>query len=69
MTATHFHDGSALTLREVVEHYARGGEVRTKLSPFMRPLSLTKDDRADMVEFLKALTTRRPVYDLPRPPR
>jgi cytochrome c peroxidase len=69
LTAPYFHDGSALTLREVVEHYARGGDVRTNLSPFMRPLPLTEDDKADMVEFLKALTTRRPVYDLPRLPR
>jgi cytochrome c peroxidase len=33
LTAPYFHDGSARTLEEVVEHYARGGVVRTNLSP------------------------------------
>ena len=69
LTAPYFHDGSALTLRDVVEHYARGGLVKTNLSPLMRPLALTDEDKSELVEFLKALTTRRPVYDPPRLPR
>jgi cytochrome c peroxidase len=69
LTAPYFHDGSAPTLRDVVEHYAGGGVVRTNLSPLMHPLPLTDEDKSDLVEFLKALTTQRPVYDPPRLPR
>jgi cytochrome c peroxidase len=33
LTAPYFHDGSAATLNDVVEHYAKGGVVKTNLSP------------------------------------
>ncbi len=55
-TAPYFHDGSAATLRDVVEHYARGGEVRTNLSPNLKTLSLSEQDKADLVAFLNALS-------------
>jgi cytochrome c peroxidase len=69
LTAPYFHDGSARTLRDVVEHYARGGVIRTNLSPLVHPLPLTDEEKSDLVEFLRALTTRRAVYDPPRLPR
>ena len=69
LTAPYFHDGSAHTLREVVEHYARGGDVKTNLSPLIRPLTLSEAEKADLIAFMKALTTRRGVYDPPRLPR
>lgn len=65
LTAPYFHDGSARTLEEVVEHYARGGEVRTNLSPLVKPLALTVQDRADLVAFMRALTTPRPMFQYP----
>jgi mono/diheme cytochrome c family protein len=40
----YFHDGSAATLEEVVEHYVR-----------VRGLSLTDQQKRDLVEFLKSL--------------
>jgi cytochrome c peroxidase len=69
LTAPYFHDGSAGTLREVVEHYARGGDVKTNLSPLVKPLTLSSTEKDDLVSFMRALTTRRPVYDPPRLPR
>jgi cytochrome c peroxidase len=64
-SAPYFHDGSAKTLEEVVEHYARGGEVRTNLSPHMRPLPLAVEDKDALVAFLRALSTRHPAFVYP----
>lgn len=69
LTAPYFHDGSAKTLMEVVEHYARGGEVKTNLSPNMKPLDLTQQDKEDLVAFLEALTSPQQVVALPTLPR
>jgi cytochrome c peroxidase len=59
LTAPYFHDGSAASLRDVVEYYARGGEDRSNVSPDLRPLKLTEHDKDDLVAFLRALTGRR----------
>jgi cytochrome c peroxidase len=69
LTPPYFHDGSARTLLDVVEHYARGGDVRANLSPLITPLRLSAGEKADLVAFMKALTTRRDVYEPPRLPR
>jgi len=55
-TAPYFHDGSAKTLRDVVLHYARGGEVKSNLSPNMTVGNLSEVEIADLVAFLQALT-------------
>jgi hypothetical protein len=44
LTGPYFHDGSAATLNDVVEHYVRRFR-----------LSLTAREKADLVEFLKSL--------------
>lgn len=56
-TAPYFHDGSAATLEEVVEHYSRGGATDKDLSPNMKPLDLSAQEKADLVAFLRALTS------------
>ena len=62
-TAPYMHDGSQKTLEDVVKFYNNGGrlEKTDPLSPFldggMRPLNLTKEQEADLVQFLKALTS------------
>ena len=58
-TAPYFHDGSAATLREVVEYYARGGEDPTHRSPDIKKLALTEQDKDDLVAFLRALTGKQ----------
>ena len=57
LRAPYFHDGSAATLGEVVEHYARGGDVKTNLSPSMKEVHLSREDKEALVAFLQALTS------------
>jgi cytochrome c peroxidase len=68
-TAPYFHDGSVATLKEVVAHYARGGDVKTNLSPQIKPLPLTGQEQEDLVEFLRSLSSPVGVYDRPVLPR
>ena len=57
LTGPYMHDGSVATLEEVVEFYDQGGGPDKARSPLMRKLNLTAQEKADLVEFLKALTT------------
>jgi len=41
----------------VVDHYSRGGEVKTNLSPDMKPLNLSQREKEDLVAFLQSLTS------------
>lgn len=52
----YFHDGRAKTLEEVVDFYDRGGIPHENLDPRVRPLNLPDDQKADLVEFLEALS-------------
>jgi cytochrome c peroxidase len=54
-TAPYMHDGSEPTLEAVVEFYNRGGNANDWLDPKMLPLDLTDEEKADLVEFMKAL--------------
>lgn len=58
LTSPYFHDGSAATLADVVEHYNRGGDDRGNVSKDVRPLNLSAQDKSDLVAFLGALTGR-----------
>jgi len=63
LTAPYMHDGSLKTLEEVVTFYNNGGRVKETdpvpelLDGGIRPLNLSKEQQADLVEFLKALTS------------
>ena len=52
----YMHDGSLATLEQVVDYYNHGGTPNPSLSPEIRPLGLTAQERGDLVEFLQALT-------------
>jgi cytochrome c peroxidase len=54
----YMHDGSEKTLEDVIAYYDRGGVKNPWLSTDMKPLTLTAQERADLVEFMKALTGR-----------
>jgi cytochrome c peroxidase len=68
VTAPYMHDGSIVSLVDVVAHYERGGRLIEhgkhagdgRLSPykseFVRGFELSDEDRDDLVAFLKALT-------------
>ena len=55
-TGPYMHDGSEKTLAEVVEYYNKGGHKNPTLDADMKPLNLTDQEKADVVEFMKALT-------------
>ena len=68
-TAPYFHDGSASTVEQVVEFYAKGGEVKTNLSANIHPLDLTKQEKEQLVAFLGSLSTPPQPFTLPALPR
>lgn len=57
LTAPYMHDGSELTLESVVEFYDKGGIPNPNLDGGIRPLNLTEDEKKDLVEFMKSLTS------------
>lgn len=54
-TAPYMHDGRFKTLDEVLNHYASGGHPGVNVSPNVRVLKLSKQDRADLLAFLNTL--------------
>ena len=57
LTAPYMHDGSLKTLKEVVEYYDKGGDKNRFLDPAIFPLHLTQQEKADLVEFMRALNS------------
>lgn len=67
-TAPYFHDGSAANLEDVMDHYIRGGDVTTHLSPNMKKLNLNAQEKADIVAFMRALNSNHEPFVLPELP-
>ena len=65
LSAPYFHDGSANTLMEVIDHYVKGGVVKTNLSPNMKALKLSKKEKRNLEKFLLTLTTPVKPFELP----
>jgi cytochrome c peroxidase len=75
VTAPYMHDGSIFTLEEAIDHYAAGGRTiadgpyrgvgrdNPNKSPSIRGFSLTADQRADLVAFLRSLTDEHVLRD------
>ena len=55
-TGPYMHDGRYKTLEEVVEHYDKGGIKNPNLDRRLKPLKLSKQEKQDLVAFLKALS-------------
>jgi cytochrome c peroxidase len=53
----YMHNGSMTTLEEVMEHYNHAGVERESRSDLIRPLKLSKQETADLIEFMKTLTS------------
>jgi cytochrome c peroxidase len=62
------HDGSQKTLEEVVEWYAKGGHPNPNLSDKIKKLELSAQDKSDLVEFMKALSSPFPKVVMDRLP-
>lgn len=60
LTAPYMHDGSMKTLEEVIEHYDKGGDKNPFIDAKIFPLHLTPQEKADLVAFMKALTSQQP---------
>lgn len=56
LTAPYMHDGSMLTLEDVVAFYNRGGVPNPLQDSRIRPLGLSARDQADLLAFLESLT-------------
>jgi len=57
-TAPYMHDGSLASLEDVVEYYNRGGNVNPQLDSELHLLHLSADERRNLVQFLRSLSTR-----------
>lgn len=55
-TAPYMHDGSLATLDGIVDWYAQGGHPNPQLSHRFETIELTDQDKADLFEFMRALT-------------
>lgn len=53
--APYMHDGSIATLKEVVEHYNKGGNPNPHLDPRMVKLNLSATEVDELVAFMEAL--------------
>jgi cytochrome c peroxidase len=70
VTAPYMHDGSVATLDAVLDHYTAGGRtiasgphagvgsINPNKSGFVKPFTLSADERHDLLAFLRALTDR-----------
>jgi cytochrome c peroxidase len=52
-TAPYMHDGSEATLEDVVELYVKGGKPNPYLDDELKPLTLTDQEKQDLVTFMK----------------
>lgn len=68
LTAPYMHDGTEMTLLDVVKFYNRGGERNPALGSRVRPLHLTEAEMNDLVEFLRALTSDDVLREAQRAP-
>ncbi len=55
-TAPYMHNGTVATLEEVVAFYNRGNGVDANKDPRLKPLGLSREEQADLVAFLEALS-------------
>lgn len=69
LTAPYMHNGAYATLQEVVAHYDRGGDAKDNLDANMKPLGLTAEERRDLVEFMRALSSAPRMVVVPQLPQ
>jgi cytochrome c peroxidase len=56
LTAPYMHDGSLLTLEQVIDFYDQGGEPNANLDFVIAPLRLSAREKEALIAFLQALT-------------
>ncbi len=65
----YLHDGSEETLMDVVNFYNDGFVKRESLSSTIKPLGLTEEEKTDLVEFMKTLTSEDEQIQVPNLPK
>lgn len=63
LTAPYMHDGSIPTLEAVLDRYAAGGGHVPEQDPLIGGFPLSAAQRADLVEFLRSLTSEAVLHD------
>jgi cytochrome c peroxidase len=61
ISGPYFHDGSAATLEDAVRYMAGGGRPDPNKSELMSPTGLTETEIAQVVAFLRTLTSEEPL--------
>src|SRR6478735_3942502 len=56
VSAPYMHDGSLPTLEAVIEQYDAGGRGDPTTDPLIKPMALTSEEKADLLEFLRSFT-------------
>jgi cytochrome c peroxidase len=59
VTAPYMHDGSIGTLKEVIQHYSRGGRPRPEKSGRVSGFAISAAETDDLIAFLESLTDQR----------
>jgi cytochrome c peroxidase len=67
-TPPYMHNGQFRELEQVIEFLDQGGHPNDRLSPLIRPLHLTRQEKSDLVEFLHCLTSELPPVETGRLP-
>jgi len=67
-TSPYMHNGSFKTLEDVVSFYNKGGGKHPNKSPLLKPLRLSKGERAALVSFLKSLSGSSVIVKAPKLP-
>jgi len=65
----YMHDGSVPTLEAVMDHYRDGGVDRPSRSEQMKPVALSKQEQADIIAFMRTLTSEMDPTTIPTLPR
>ncbi len=50
------HNGAFVTLEDVIDFYNKGGGKISNKDPLLKPLNLTKQEKAALVAFLESLS-------------
>ncbi len=65
LTGPYMHDGSMVTLEEVIGHFASGGLPHVNRDPQLQSFALNLQERSDLIAFLSALTDERSLDQVP----
>jgi cytochrome c peroxidase len=64
----YFHDGSAKTIEEALDYMLSGGHANPTLDEQLKKVELTGEERADLLEFIKALEGEKQSFEPPKIP-